>query len=141
MKANIYDKFRSKNEFPEEKRKMKIQENSRVGFSLEQIKAEIINLPMLKKCEVEPGDTVLVFTENSLYHILVLSPDLNLIFGGWFDRNNLSPQIVSINGCSLGSSIIQTNIFAACGLHLEFSNRVVTSAIKKIIFMHGNGKN
>jgi len=120
---------------------MKIQENSRVGLPLEKINAEIINFPMLKKGEVESGDTVLVFTENSLYHIFVLSPGLCLVFGGWFDQNNLSPQVVSIHGCSWGSSVIQTNIFAACGLHLEFGNRVVTSAIKKIIFIRGNRRN
>jgi len=120
---------------------MKINVNAKTGFSLEQIKAEIKNLPMLKKCEVESGDTVLVFTENSLYHILVLSPHFCLVFGGWFDQNNLSPQVVSIKGCTWGSSVIQTKLFAAWGLHLEFSNQVVTSTIKEIIFVHGDSRN
>jgi len=120
---------------------MKVPNNSRLGFSLRKISNEIANLPILKQCEVESGDSVLIFTENSLYQIIRLSRELNLVFGGWFDRNNLSPQIVSIRGCSCGSSIMLTNIFAACGLHLEFSNRIVTSIIKKIILIRGNGKN
>jgi hypothetical protein len=120
---------------------MKIPHNLRLGFSLQKISDEIINLPMLKKCEVESGDSVLIFTKNSLYQIIILNKKLNLVFGGWFNRNNLSPQIVSITGCSWGSSIMLTNIFAACGLQLEFSNCIVTSTIKKIILIRGNGKN
>ena len=120
---------------------MKTQENSTVGLSLDQINADSMNLPILKKDEVQSGDTILVFTENSLYQILVLSPGSSLVFGGWFDQYNLSPQVVSIRGCSWGSSVIQTNLFAACGLHLEFSNQVITSAIRKIIFMPGNRRN
>jgi hypothetical protein len=120
---------------------MKIPHNARLGLSLQKVSEEIISLPMLKKCEVESGDSVLIITKNSLYQIIKLNRELNLVFGGWFDQNNLSPQIVSISGCSWRSSIMLTNIFAACGLHLEFSNRIVTSTIKKIILIRGNGKN
>ena len=126
---------------PKGSKGMKILDSPRAGVSLNQISDEISKIQGIKKSEVEFGDLVLVYTKNSLYYVCILDHDVNLVFGGWFDRNNLSPQIVSIHGCSWGSSIIHTNIFAACGLHIEFSNRVITSPIKKIILIHGNGKN
>jgi hypothetical protein len=38
-----------------------------------------------------------------------------------------------INGCTWGGSIIQTGVLAACGLRLEFANRVVTSPIREFL--------
>ena len=37
----------------------------------------------------------------------------------------------NINGCTWGGSAIMIDIVAACGLHLEFGNRVVTSKIRQ----------
>jgi hypothetical protein len=54
------------------------------------------------------------------------------VSGGWFDKNNLARTKTTIHGCTWGGSIIKSDIIAACGLHLEFGNRVVTSKIEKI---------
>lgn len=86
----------------------------------------------VRKAELSLGDWVLVTTENSTYSIHVLEDGLYSISGGWFDRKDLSPFKTSINGCTWGGSAIKIDIVAACGLHLEFGNRVVTSAIRKI---------
>ena len=63
------------------------------------------------------------------------------VSGGWFDKNNLAPVKTTIHGCTWGGSIIKTDIIAACGLHLEFGNKVVTSKIKKIFHIPNYRKN
>ncbi len=85
-------------------------------------------LPRAKLCF---GDQVVVTTLNSTYSIQVLQDGLYSISGGWFDRESLSPLETTINGCTWGGSAIKVDIVAACGLHLEFGNRVVTSRIKE----------
>ncbi len=55
-----------------------------------------------------------------------------LVSGGWFDKNNLPSTKTTIHGCTWGGSAIKVDIIAACGLHLEFGNKVITSKITKI---------
>jgi hypothetical protein len=88
-------------------------------------------LDALRKTDLEFGDRVLVTTNNSTYSIHVLREGLYSVSGGWFDRQGLSPLTMTINGCTWGGTAIKLDIMAACGLHLEFGNRVVTSKIKK----------
>ncbi len=77
------------------------------------------------------GDQLLVTTKNSIYSIHVLQDGLYLVSGGWFDRRGESPSQVAINGCTWGGRAIKPDIIAACGLHLEFGNQVVTTRILK----------
>ena len=86
-------------------------------------------LEKVYKADLELGDQVIVNTRNSIYSIHVLREDLYSVSGGWFDKNGLSPAKVAINGCTWGGRAIKPDIIAACGLHLEFSNQVVTSRI------------
>ena len=62
----------------------------------------------------------------------VLEEEQYTVSGGWFDKTYSSSVTTTINGCTWGSSIIKSDIVAACGLHLEFGNKVVTSRINKI---------
>jgi len=84
----------------------------------------------IRKADLRCGDCVLITTENSIYSIRVLEDSTYSIRGGWFDRQGVSPVRVSIAGCTWGGSVIRSDILAACGLHLEFGNRVVTSRIR-----------
>jgi hypothetical protein len=86
----------------------------------------------VRKTDLEFGDLVMVTTANSTYSIYVLGDGYYSISGGWFDRHGLSPMKTTINGCTWGGSTIMLDIMAACGLHLEFGNQVVTSGIRKI---------
>jgi len=88
-------------------------------------------LESVRKTDLAFGDQVLVTTRNSIYSIHVLQENLYSVSGGWFDRKGLSPSLVSINGCTWGGRAIKWDIVAACGLHLEFGNQVVTSRILK----------
>jgi hypothetical protein len=108
---------------------------------LERIINEIVYLDQVYKEELRSGDLVLISTQNSIYSVHVLQCNFYLVAGGWFDRNGVSPTKVKINGCTWGGNIIKTDIIAACGLHLEFSNGLVTSTIKKVIVFQGYTRN
>jgi hypothetical protein len=86
-------------------------------------------LEAVYKNDLEIGDQLLVTTRNSTYSIFPLEEGLYSVSGGWFDRHGLSPFKVGINGCTWGGRAIKLDILAACGLHLEFGNQVVTSRI------------
>jgi len=86
----------------------------------------------VQKSELHLGYRVVVATENSVYCINVLGDSTYSVWGGWFDRQGVSPIRLSISGCTWGGSVIKQDIVAACGLRLEFGNRVVTSRIQSI---------
>jgi len=111
------------------------------GHKLEKIVESTSHLKQVRKAELEFGDIVLIKTRNSLYSISVLESDYYLVSGGWFDRKGLSPTKASISGCTWGGSIIKVDTLAACGLRLEFGNRVLTTPIQKVFVVHGSGKN
>ncbi len=97
--------------------------------TLNTIVDHIERLEVVRKADLELGDQILVTTRNSTYSIHVLQEELYLVSGGWFDKQGLSPSIMAINGCTWGGRAIKWDIMAACGLHLEFGNQVVTSRI------------
>ena len=78
------------------------------------------------------GDRVLVRTRNSVYSIWALGDDNFAVTGGWFDHQQLSPALVSINGCTYGASAIRREVVAAPGLFLEFGNNVLTTRIQDV---------
>ncbi|HEY7575854.1 MAG TPA: hypothetical protein VIB08_11855 [Thermoanaerobaculia bacterium] len=86
----------------------------------------------VRKTDLRRGDRIRVETENSVYDIAVLEDSTYSISGGWFDRQGISPVRISIAGCTWGGTVIKNDIVAACGLHLEFGNRVVTSRIREV---------
>ena len=89
-------------------------------------------LEAVYKTDLELGDQLIVTTKNSIYSIYPLQDGIYSVSGGWFDRHALSPSRVEINGCTWGGRAIKWDILAACGLHLEFGNQVVTSRILKL---------
>jgi hypothetical protein len=100
--------------------------------SFDKIVERAANLKQVYKADLQPGDVVLIFTSNSLYYLNVLENSHYLVSGGWFDRKFLSPMKTTVAGCTWGGSAIKVDIVAACGLCLEFGNRVITSPIEKI---------
>lgn len=109
--------------------------------SLERVAEQASHLKQVHKSNLQFGDLVLITTRNSVYFILILDGDFCLVSGGWFDRKGLSPMKTSIAGCTWGGSIIKIDILAACGLHLEFGNRVVTTAIQKVDVIRNHSNN
>jgi hypothetical protein len=84
---------------------------------------------------------VLITTRNSDYSLSVLEDDRYIVSGGWFARKGRSPMKVSITGCTWGGSIIKVDTLAACGLRMEFSNRVITTTIRKVRVIRSASKN
>lgn len=102
------------------------------GHNLETIVGNVDRVHQIPKASLNPGDLIMVTTHNSVYRLLKRESNLFEVSGGWFDRQNLSPFIVNVVGCTWGGSIIKVDIVAACGLCLEFGNRLITSPILKI---------
>ncbi len=109
----------------------------RPGVALSALLEDAETIRQVRKHELHDGDWLAVKTANSIYTIRVMGNGEYLIAGGWFDAHGYSSSRVRINGCTWGGSVIKVDVVAACGLHLEFSNRVRTSAIKTIVFMPG----
>ena len=113
----------------------------KLGQSLDKIVARTDHLKQIYKADLNFGDVVRVTTCNSDYVIRVLEDGFYLVSGGWFDHRGLSPIRLRITGCTWGGSVIKLDIVAACGLCLEFGNRVVTSPIHKVYLFRGEGQN
>ena len=95
-------------------------------------------LQHVEKASLHVGDCMIVKTCNSVYTMRALDGGYWAASGGWFDRKGVSPLKVRINGCTWGGSAIKVDVAAACGLCLEFGNRLVTSPIRTIfIFPFG----
>lgn len=98
----------------------------------------------VRKVDLEFGDLVIIYTMNSIYFIYVLNADCYLVSGGWFNKMMMSPIKMSAAGCTWGGNIIKTDILAACGMCLEFSDgssRIITSRIQKVFIVPWNRKN
>ena len=113
----------------------------RLAHSLERIVRRIVHLEQVHKKDLQFGDLVFITTRNSVYCVWVLDDGFYLVSGGWFDRKGLSPVKTTITGCTLGGSIVKLNIVAACGLCLEFGNRVVTTPIQKVCVIRLGSQN
>ena len=114
---------------------------SAAGVSLSSLVACAKNLPQVRKLDTRVGDIVYVKTHNSVYTISVIGEGKYAVSGGWFDKKSLSPVTLSINGCTWGGSSIKIDVVAACGLSIEFGNRVRTSAIQKIFVLKNGWQN
>ena len=111
------------------------------GQSLSRLVGMSDALTQVYRMSLCSGDCMIVQTCNSLYTIRALGDGLFAITGGWFDRKGKSPMKLRINGCTWGGSAIKVNIAAACGLCLEFGNRVVTSPVRKIVLLPNGSLN
>ena len=103
------------------------------GASLEALRHQVPHLPQVLKADLSVGDILLVKTRNSLYHIRAVGSGEYTVAGGWFDRNGKSPLRTTIAGCTWGGSVIKIDVAAACGLCIEFGNRVTTTAVQMIV--------
>ncbi len=107
----------------------------KIGHSLEKIIASSNSLKQVFKSDLHSGDMVVVTTKNSAYYIKVLGDKKYEVTGGWFDKTGKAPMTVSISGCTWGGKIIKKDIVAACGMCLEFGNRIVTTPIQKVFII------
>jgi hypothetical protein len=114
---------------------------SAVGYSLDVLINHTRQLRQIHKNDLQAGDRLLVKTCNSVYSILISQDGGCVVTGGWFDRKGLSPMKTRIAGCTWGGSAIKIDIVAACGLCLEFGNRLVTTSVQQIFVFHACRQN
>ena len=98
--------------------------------SLHRLTQIVDQLPQVRKTDLHAGDWIVVRTEHSTYRIQVLKNGRYEVSGGWFDRKFSAPVEVGIVGCTWGGSAVKIDVVAACGLRLEFGNKVKTSCIR-----------
>lgn len=101
-----------------------------LAYSLQHLTQMADHLPQVQKTDLHAGDWVVVRTEHSTYTILVLENGKYKVSGGWFDRKFSVPVEIGIVGCTWGGSAVKIDVVAACGLRLEFGNKVKTSCIR-----------
>ena len=98
-------------------------------------------LQEIPRNRLSEGDLILVKTCNSEYIIRARQDGLFTVSGGWFDIKGKSPSTTTIRGCTWGGSVIKVDIIAACGLRIEFGNRLITSPIQKIFVLSREAAN
>lgn len=113
----------------------------KVGYSLERITINTGHLHQVRKAELYCGDVMQITTRNSVYSVKLLADGTYQVSGGWFDKKRLSPFRTTINGCTWGGTVVKTDVAAACGLHLEFGNRVVTTPIQRVCLFRSGIQN
>ena len=86
----------------------------------------------VSRVDVQPGDVLIVKTRNSVYAVRALGESSFSVSGGWFDRKFGAPFRTTIAGCTWGGTVLKRDLVAACGMHLEFGNRVGTSTIQQV---------
>ncbi len=105
------------------------------GVPLDLLVGSLAGIRAVQKRDLRTGDQLEVLTRNSRYTIRVLSDERYRVSGGWFDRQYGGPVDIAIKGCTWGGSTIKVDVIAACGLCIEFGNRVTTSAVQRIIVL------
>ncbi len=90
-------------------------------------------MPAICRSTVAPGDVLLVRTRNSVYFIRRDADGQYVVSGGWFARKGKGEIRTTIAGCTVGGSMIRCDIIAACGLCIEFGNRLITSTVRSFV--------
>ncbi|TDI76590.1 MAG: hypothetical protein E2O84_02405 [Bacteroidetes bacterium] len=87
----------------------------------------------VRRGDLNPGDVLMLYTQNSIYTARVLSHNKFRVSGGWFDLNNMPGFETTIVGCTWGGSSIHRDFVASCGMRTEFGNRVLTSILQRVV--------
>jgi len=114
---------------------------ARYGYALSTHVAQAGSVRRVQKRDMRVGDRLHVYTDNSLYDVYVIADGWYEVSGGWFDTMGVAPLRTTIVGCTWGGSVLMADAVAACGLCIEFGNRVVTSPIRKLIVIRHGSEN
>ena len=82
--------------------------------------------------DVEPGDRLVVHTQNSVYSLTALPNGVFRVSGGWFSAQGLEDLELRIVGCTWGGRAILTGLIAAPGMCIEFDNTVQTTSVREV---------
>lgn len=91
----------------------------------------------VRRGDVHPGDVVMLYTRNSVYHARCLEDGRFAVSGGWFEQHYTTEFITSITGCTWGGKCINREFLGSCGMRVEFGNRVITSVLQRVVRIPG----
>jgi len=107
----------------------------RKGAYLDHLAAHADRAAGIRRADLDVGDVILVFTRNSVYRVRRTGSSSFVVSGGWFDIHHGGEFRTSIEGCTWGGSCIHRDFLASPGMHMEFGNRVLTSAVERIVYI------
>jgi len=105
------------------------------GHTLASLVEHSGRLREIRRTDLHAGDQLYILTANSRYYVRVAEGGWYHVSGGWFDHKSIVPVRTRIAGCTWGGSALKVDVVAACGLCIEFGNRVVTSPVRRVIIM------
>ncbi len=101
----------------------------RSGRALQTLAAAAGAIVGFRRCDLEPGDRLVVATRNSIYQLVADDDGKFTVSGGWFERQGMGQERVAVAGCTAGGHALFTDLLAAPGMFLEFGNGAVTTRI------------
>jgi hypothetical protein len=104
-----------------------------IGKTLDGLVRGLEHHSLVRKSDLHPGDRILIRTARSEYRLRVVGDGLYSVNGGWFDKKDLGTVTIGITGATWGGSAIMPQVLAACGMRVEFKNRLVTSPVRTIV--------
>jgi len=99
---------------------------------LESLVAASGQLDGVRRHDLHSGDRLVVSTKNSIYSLVVRDDGRFAVSGGWFERHGGGERTLAINGCTAGGHALLTDLVAAPGLFLEFSDGTKTTRIRRV---------
>ncbi|MEE4273239.1 MAG: hypothetical protein V2I67_16310 [Thermoanaerobaculales bacterium] len=92
--------------------------------------AELVDA--VKRCDLDPGDRVVISTKNSVYSLTARGDGSFDASGGWFEREGGGMVRAEVRGCTAGGHAIFTDHIAAKGLFMEFADGLRTTRIRNV---------
>ena len=109
------------------------------AHSLERIADHSRTIQGVWAADIKPGDWVVVRTRNSVYSLAALGDGRFQVAGGWVGAGGLVSTPVRVAGCTWGGRAILTDLVAAPGMFIEFSNGVHTTRVRNVRVLRGAG--
>jgi hypothetical protein len=86
----------------------------------------------IKRSDLSVGERLIVSTKNSVYSLTLRADGAFDASGGWFEREGDGRTTIEVLGCTAGGHAIFTELVAAPGLFLEFSDGLRTTRIRNV---------
>jgi len=107
------------------------------AYTLDRIAEHSRDIQGVWASAVQAGDWIIVRTKNSTYSLAALGDGRFQVSGGWFATRGEEFAPVRVIGCTWGGRAILTDLIAAPGMFIEFSNGVHTTRIRDVRVLRG----
>lgn len=108
--------------------------------TLSRLAAEAADIQGVRRADLRDGDWIVARTRNSTYTLAVGTGRTFVVTGGWFLHHPGESRLVGVNGCTWGGSAILTDMIAAPGMYIEFTNGVRTTRVRDVQLMRAGDR-